>query len=192
VVTVNGEVLEPASFGAPRRLDPGAYVVRAEAPGYQPWERALTVENEQHRKLVVPPLAPLHPTVPKSAPASESATGAKSPPTWVYVSGGAGLAGLLLGASAGAVALSRKSDVAGHCPRNACDAAGLEALDSGRSAATLSNIGFGVGVVGLSGAAVGWVLNRSSNEPRRRASVWVPRLVVAPKGGQLSFAGDFE
>jgi hypothetical protein len=190
VITLNGEALDAAAFGAPRRLDPGTYLVRAEAPGRKAWERSLTVENGEHQRIGVPALSPLR-TAPPPPTTSPKPNGS-SRPTWVYVSGGVGIAGMVVGISAGALALARKNDVDRHCPANECDATGLHAVDAGRSAAMASNIGFGVGAVGLAGAAVGWWLSSASRQPGTRSGRLVPQMLVSPTGAQLSFGGDFQ
>ena len=189
VVTINGEVLEPADFGAPRRVDPGQYAVRAEASEREPWEHVISVENGQQRKLVVPPLSRLQPALP--APAAPPPPQRANRPTWAYVSGAVGLTGLAVGGAAAVMAFSRKSEVDRHCPQNACDSTGLDALSSGRAAATISNVGFGIGVAGLVGAAVGLFLIPPSREPSLRSTALLPRLEVGSTGARVSLAGAF-
>lgn len=169
VVTVNGERLEPPAYGVKRPVDPGRYVVVAEAPDRRRWEKAVEVADGQHTRLVVPAIAPT--TAPKqaaSAPPSEvtaSSNSGRAPArTWAYVSGGVGIAGLVVGGGAGLLAWSKKGDVDRHCPGEVCDAEGMSALNSGRSAATVANVGVAIGVAGLAGSLLLFALSPGSKD----------------------------
>jgi hypothetical protein len=76
-----------------------------------------------------------------------------------------GGAGLVVGSVTGALAFSKASD----CPNKVC--ATQSDLDSAKSMATISTIGFGVGIVGV---AVGTILlltgNHSEEAPPAAAS----------------------
>ena len=52
----NGDLIDPALISTAIPLDPGSYVISAEAPGYAPWRTDLIIQYKQKRKLVIPAL----------------------------------------------------------------------------------------------------------------------------------------
>jgi hypothetical protein len=105
-----------------------------------------------------------------SPPAEDPTSGTRR--TIGFIVAGVGIAGLAVGTVFGIKALGSKSDVDAGCVEARCTQAGLDAADDARSAATLSTIGLGVGIVGL---AVGTYLVLTS--PRAKSS---GRLDLAP------------
>lgn len=194
VVTINGEVLEPPAYGVKRLVDPGRYVVVAEAEGRPRWEKTLEISDGQHPRLVVPAPAPVAPSRP--APAAEAAvapSAGRSPArTWAYVSGGVGLAGLVVGGSAGVLAWSKKSDVDRHCPGQVCDPEGMDAVNSGRSAATVANIGVAVGVAGLAGSLLLFVLHPGEKDGPGDSARAHLDVVGGPESALLGVRGRFQ
>jgi hypothetical protein len=177
--TVDGASVPQALFDADRPTDPGHHEVRAAAAGYraavatvdlapgaaQPV--SLTLEPEPKAAGATPEVAPS----PGAAPSVPAPDVASAPPP----SGGshrtAGIAalvvggvGLAAGSVFGVLALSKKStlDGADGCVNKVCSSASAQSdIDSLKSNATLSTIGFGVGIVGV---VVGAVLLATSHE----------------------------
>jgi hypothetical protein len=52
----NGDLIDPALISTAIPLDPGSYVLSAEAPGYAPWKTDLIIQYKQKRRLVIPAL----------------------------------------------------------------------------------------------------------------------------------------
>jgi tetratricopeptide (TPR) repeat protein len=66
-----------------------------------------------------------------------------------YVALGIGGAGILAGGVTGLLALGKKGDIDKECVGTKCSTKGLDAANGAKSMATISNIGFAVGVVGI-------------------------------------------
>src|SRR5689334_5988136 len=111
---LDGASVGRAVLGAATPVDPGTHVVRATAPGKQPWQQSIEVGAvADQQSITVPRLeiapaseatpAPAAPVAPPAAPVpavSPSPDGDRLPrpiPTSIYVSGGITL-GLLAGA----------------------------------------------------------------------------------------------
>ena len=81
-----------------------------------------------------------------------------------------------LGTFFGARALSAKADVDAGCPTSrTCSDDGLDAVDRGKTAATISTIGFAVGVVAV-GVGV-YMLLSSGRAPKTAHGLVLPTLV---------------
>ena len=131
-------------------------------------ERARTLRRELGLdKPGAPPPAP-----PPPAPVGSAA--ARPPPPEepprrapAYVAFGVGGAGLVVGAVAGALALSQASDVNSRCEGTRCPAADEPNRDAAITKGWVSTVGFGVGVAG---AAVGIVLLATGGTAAKRVA----------------------
>jgi len=171
-VAVAGKPVPEALIGAERPTNPGTHEVTATAPGYKPTSATVTLTEGGHQDITLllekdpnavaalppTPVAPVTPagvppqTLPEAAPKKNN--------TAAYVLLGVGGAGLIVGSVTGGLALSKASD----CPNKVC--ATQSDLDSAKSMATVSTIGFGVGIVGV---AVGTVLLLTGNHSEEAA-----------------------
>ncbi len=188
-VTRNGEVLKGAALGLALPVDPGEYVIVTHVPGAPERETKVSVQLGDAKRVqldttsaatapvaVAPPAAPVdvHPS-----PSSEPSHG-NGRKTAAYVAGGIGVAGIVVGSVSGILVLSKKSTVKDNCAGGACNDTGLDAANTGKSLATVSDIGFGVGLAGL---AVGAILlltgsdSGSSVAEHAHATSWQPVLV---------------
>ena len=132
-------------------------------------------------------------TVPVSSPepAAEPERGHwMSDPTLPWVLGGIGVAGFAVGGVTGVMALGKGSTVDKECDASGCSSAGKEAADSGKTLATVSNVGFGVG---LAGAAAAVVLLLAKPEPQRleQATRWTPTVAYDGNGGWVGASGTW-
>ncbi|MEO8900327.1 MAG: hypothetical protein ABI488_01875 [Polyangiaceae bacterium] len=153
-VAVAGKPVPEALLGAERPTDPGTHEVTATAVGYKPASTMVTlaVGGRQDITLLLEKdpnvMAALPPT---AAGTATTATGPLPPPepaakknnTAAYVLLGVGGAGLIVGSVTGALAFGKASD----CPNKVCKS--QSDLDGAKSMATVSTIGFGVGIVGV-------------------------------------------
>jgi hypothetical protein len=181
-VTVGGTPIPPALIGVERPTDPGTHEVVVAAPGYLEQRSSVTLAEGGASEISIklekdpaavpavapPPPPPLITTTPPPPPPAD--TGSKKPNTLAYVALGVGGAGLLVGGITGFLALGKKSDLKG-CVDNACPSSQRDTLDSARTMATVSTVGFSVGFVGV-GVGVVLLLTGSSNH----AGLSEPRL----------------
>lgn len=131
-----GEVeLTEASAGVAVVVDPGTFDVRAEAPGFVPWSKTITVGEGRSEKLIVPALAP-RARVEKASPLLSRP----------LVIGGIalsaiGVASLAVGAAFGGMALSDASEAETDptlCPDHACSPEGEELIAGAKTKAGVS------------------------------------------------------
>jgi hypothetical protein len=185
----NGEVLDPGSYGQRERLEPGDYSLLAENAGSVIWERHVHLAEGSHVRVSVPWAAP-PPAAPEHAPSTSGPRrdlrATEPDRRLAYVAGITGAAGMVVGITAGAIAWNRKGDIERECPSDSCTASGQSAVHSARTAATVSTIGFGVGLAGLAGAVVLWLIPHSSDTNIRTA------VVTEPHGASLRLGGAFQ
>lgn len=174
-VYVDGSLLPSHRFRAPMFLDPGEHTVRVTAVHKHPRTVGFRVmDGPAAQGIVVPPLedyVETKKTITPSRNEEQEEEERHNRRTLAWVFGGTGALGLLLGTYFGVHALSTKEDAGGLCAGNQCSREGARLYDNAHRAATLSTIGFGVGLAGL---GVGTVLYISSNPKKRelhRASV---------------------
>jgi len=181
-VAVAGKPVPAALIGAERPTDPGTHLVTATAEGYQPASATVTLPEGGHQDITLllekdPNAVAALPPV-KVAPPPITGDDSHVPPpsakksnTPAFVALGIGGAGLVVGSIAGALAFSKASD----CPNKVCPT--QSDLDRAKSMATVSTIGFGVGIAGV---AVGTVLLLTGNSSSENAATQAKRL-PAPK-----------
>jgi hypothetical protein len=201
VVKRNGEVVESSAYGVGKKVDQGEYTVSAELKNKQVWERRFKVQERDRARIEVPwpiPKAgsaePETPVKIAPAPPPEEPKSKPLPKTWMYVSGGIGAAGLATGIVAGLIAMGKKSDIEDNCPNRQCNAVGRDAVDSGQSAATISSIGFAVGIAGAGATVALFFLTRSDDEPPKDAAAWrgvAPAVAISNRGGAVGLRGSF-
>jgi hypothetical protein len=172
-VKVDDDVVAGAMLDADRPTDPGPHTISVSAAGMKPVQTALTLADGQSQSVSLtlepdpnavaaatpaPAIGaatgtPLTPP-PGEPPPAEAPTQAKSKVPMI-VAYGVGGAGIVVGAIFGIVALGKQSSLNNECPTKACNPSAQGDIDSLNSTATISTVGFGVGIVG---AAVGTVL----------------------------------
>lgn len=171
-----------ARRGKPRRRaarDPGAHIIEASAPGTRPGNFAVTLAEGEARTVDVKPG-----DATQGEGAATTSEGGRR--TWGWVAGGVGAAGILVGTTAGVLALGKKSTVDANCDdAKRCNQTGIDAADAGSRLATVSTVGLLVGVVGVGVGAYLLVTSPTATRP----SALVP--TVGPTGGGLSWLGRF-
>jgi len=165
VVKRDGEVLEAALLNTAVPLDPGTYVIVAEAPGYAPWKTDVVIQFKTRRRLAIPALAPAK--VVASAVVTPSA-----PPTIVYrkvhrtwsgwrkfsvVLGLAGVGAAGTGFYFGMRARELEDSADQRCPLVVCtDQQALRDNERAREAGTRANILYIAGGVAVASAVALW------------------------------------
>jgi hypothetical protein len=159
-VTVDDEKVPSVLFDANRPTDPGAHQVKATAPGFADAAQSVQLAEGGSGSVTLtltpsPAAAPVPaptpvpanttpaPAADTSAPA-QSAGHSKTLPIVLFSVGGAGI---VVGSVFGVLALSTKSSLDGACVNKVCPASSQSNINSLSTQATVSTIGFGVGVV---------------------------------------------
>jgi hypothetical protein len=200
VVKVSEKAVPTALLGAERPTDPGTHKVVAEAPGHEPASAEVTL-TEGGRDSVSLTLTPLPeqaaPAAPPVQPNGDAAPGAAATPTdagpqasdktLAYVLLGVGGAGILAGGVTGFLAMSKKSDLDKNCDTpSTCPDSQKGTIDSAKSMALISTLGFGVGVAS---AAVGtFLLLSDSGSTSASSEVGIGGVTARPEVG-LGYAG---
>lgn len=210
VVTVDGETIPVAALGLPFRVNPGRHVVIARAGGREAKNEIDALESRtvkvelplaaQQAAVAAPVQLDEAPAAaaPAAQPASEQAAPVASSkvPVVTYVAGGVGIAGILVGGITGMMAVSHKNAAARDCVDGKCPPSTWDDLDSARSLAAVSTVGFVVGAVGL-GVGTSFLLLHDEPKVARAAT---PKLRVSqvsvvpdlgPRSARLSVSGRF-
>jgi hypothetical protein len=142
----DGDLVGEAQWGSPVPADTGWHTIAATAPGRRPWSTRVRVESDGSSASVDVPVLDAE-VVP---PAPEFWTGRR---TAGVVVGATGLVGVVIGAIAGGMSLSKASATNGHCQpagnATACDATGLSLWKEGTKLANVSNVALAAGGAAL-------------------------------------------
>jgi hypothetical protein len=151
----DGGIVGEGQWGSAMPVDQGQHTIEASAPGRTPWSKIVRVDADGASASVdVPELAAGGPGAVAGAP-----PGSGTQKTVGFVLGGAGVAGLVVGAVLGGLTLKKvgdsKSD--GHCDADlaTCDATGLQLQ---RDARTMAHGSTAALVIGGAMLATGIVL----------------------------------
>lgn len=163
-LTVDGQDLPKPAWARPIPLDAGEHTLVFGKVGAEPASATVRVPGGAAKvSYRVPTLA---------AAKVASLPGTTDPPYLGYGLAGAGVVGLGLGAVFGLSALSAGSDVKAACDaQKQCTAEGLKRLDEGRSAGTISTIGFVAGAALVTAGVVLVVLHKGGSPSRTRGAV---------------------
>ena len=192
-VTVAGTPVPSALIGVERPTDPGTQEVVVSAPGYLEQKTTVTLaaggSQEISVKLEKDPSAVATPPPPAASALAVGPAQTTAPPvdkpakknnTLAYVALGVGGAGLVAGGITGFLALGKKGDLK-NCVDTRCPPSQRDTLDSAKSMATISTVGFTVGFVGVGLGVV--LLLTGNNSASASASAEVTKVAKrAPLG----------
>ena len=197
-VTRNGVLLQGAALGIALPVDPGQYVIVTRLPSGGEHSVTVSVALGDVSRI---DLDISQPDTPASAPATPVGEPISSAPpaesqrrsnTLAYVIGGVGVAGIAVGSVTGIMVFGKKSTVKDQCVGTTCSSSGVSAANSGKTLAIVSDIGFGVGIVGLATSAV-LLLTQPKAEASAQAPVprWEPLLAGTPGGAWAGLGRRF-
>lgn len=178
--TLDGQPLDLAS-GVAVRANPGEHVVRVTAEGRKPFEQGITLPDKGGVVEVEATLAPLDGS---DKPVPGTGGGSLVP---ALVAFGVGGAGLILGGVTGAMELGKVSGLESLCPDKQCPPEHRSEVDSARTLATISTVGFAVGAAGAVTGAVLLVL-RKKPDPAKASGLYVSPWVGV---GSVGVSGVF-
>lgn len=193
MVTLDGAPVPAELLGVRRPIDPGEHRVVARIGAEPSAERSVSLTERQDERVVLTLSAPARP-VPRSAPAADptadSARAGSAQRSWGFVSLGVGAAGVTTGVVAGLIMLDKKSSLDDACTPT-CPASSEDDLDAFRTSRTISLIGYGVGIVGLTAGTL--LLLTAPSDDEEQATLR-PRfgLSVSDTGVALGASGRFQ
>ena len=196
-VTVDGEKMPSALIDAERPTDPGHHDLAASAPGFtgsttpvdlsagKTTQVTLTLEpllaGGAGPAAVAPAPGPAQPT-PAPPPLAPSSSGPPILPIIAFAAGGVGIA---VGSVLGLMAAGKKSSLDQVCLSKSCPTTSQGDISTMNTDATVSTVGFAVGLVGI-GAGVVLLLVHPGEGSKSSGSVG---LTVGP--GSLGLKGAF-
>lgn len=194
-VTVSGAAVPAALLGVERPTDPGTHEVVAAAEGYLPAKTSVDLAEggRQSITLTLSPdpnalkaataapeaaPAPVVPVTPPPPPAARNGGGHK---TLAFVLLGVGGAGIVTGTITGFLAIDKKNGL--DCPGNRCSGNDADDLDSAKTLALVSTIGFGVGIASAAAGTVLLLTSSGSSEKHANALSEKKRVSLTPYVG---------
>lgn len=160
VTAVDGEDVDSSTGEIP--LDPGEHRITAEADGYDPAEKTITLAEGVHEKVTLSLDKIKVAAAPPPEDAESDGGGSSLPAVLAF---GLGAAGIGVGTVFGVMAFSETDKVQGQCDGNRCPPDVQDALDTAKTNGTVSTIAFVVGGVGIAGGIVLLLTSGGSAKP---------------------------
>lgn len=186
-ILLDARDLSADAVRTPQSLDPGQYTVTVVAPGYKDRDYAVRMKEGESTVIVVEQGEALPKPRPPSKPVAP-------PPQQVGLGklqiaglavGGVGVAGLVVGAVTGMMAVSRKGQLEGECPvPTNCSKEGMALAREGTQLGTVSTVGLAVGGGALVLGAAAFAVRLGT--PAASASV-----SVGPNHGSIALRWAF-
>jgi len=195
-VLLDGAPVRAAAWGTPIAVDPGSHRLESSAAGHVAWTGPLELAVAERKVVEIPELAVNTGPGPTPPPATDEAktsaaadTGHSNALGWVVL--GTGVVALGVGTYFGVSALSTQNKVEQECPTpQTCSSKGVDLSHDAQAAAWASNIGIGVGIVGV---VVGGYLLLSAPGSAKASNARVApgplRVSATRHGGELSLQG---
>ncbi|MBK7396600.1 MAG: hypothetical protein IPJ34_09950 [Myxococcales bacterium] len=199
-VTVDGEPVAKAMLGESRPTDPGNHAIKAVAPGCLEATTSVQLGEGEAKDapLVLAADPNSKPDVPKDdgpkdgpkdlpKPPKDTLPAEGGIPTFAWVALGVGAVGVVGGTVFGLSAMSKKTALDKACTtKSNCPESSRADIDSMKTSATVSTVGFVFGAVGL-GVGVALIIVKSGSD-RPPTSAWVQPTVGL---GSVGLVGGF-
>ena len=197
VVKRDGEVMGRPSLGMGLPVDPGEHVITVhEGDGPAVLTERVTLQPGEKQTLRLPATYPKSkPDTPPPPPGGGESKEKRFPPALPVAALAVGGTGVLLGSIFGLMAIGKKGTVDDECVGTVCRSEeGRSAGETGSTFATVSTVGFVIGVLGIGTGVTLLVLQKDveAKEPADAARVRVrPEIVVGERGGFVGARGTF-
>ncbi len=201
-VKLDGRELPLETLGLPWEVDPGEHIVVAQIPGGPEATTKFAIQINEKKSVEVQVLAkpadpPPNPNPnPNPNPAHDTGTSSGAP-TAAYVVGGIGVVGLAVGSIAGIIALSKSGTVKDNCVETICNQQGYDAATSAKGAATISTVGFVIGIIGVTVGTILYLSAPKADATQQTALVvpkrpkWEPVVGKTNGGAFFGLQGEF-
>jgi hypothetical protein len=204
LVTKDGEPFPRGLFGVATAVDPGPHVFTSRTPDGPLIEQRVDIAAGERRTVslqvpgaAVPPDEVTPPTETEPQPDKSERRNPLMP--WVYVSGGIGAAGLITGAVAGGILLSKRKTIFTECPTkrpdgsHVCSEKGFAAADSAQNTvAPITTVALSVGAAGAATAVLLFVIgNRGESSSSETVKRTLPVIDVGNGRAVLGLTGSF-
>ncbi|MBN1611732.1 MAG: hypothetical protein JW940_34180 [Polyangiaceae bacterium] len=177
-VTLDQEALPPSAGPVTRRVNPGTHTISATADGYEPAQVEREVPESRQTEVEIalrsvelpnePPVATEAPApAPVPAPPMRDAEPRRPIPLLAYVGFGAGAAGVVVGSVTGIWSWAKTSSLRDeYCHGgDVCDRGYTSERSSALTLARVSDVAFGVGVLGAAVGVYALVSDPSGSAP---------------------------
>ncbi|MDI1433195.1 tetratricopeptide repeat protein [Polyangium sorediatum] len=200
-VTLDGRQLATSSLGVPIDLDPGEHQIVTQLPGGPSKTTSVKLGKGQRERwpLVFEPAPVQRPDPIDGNNQRVSGNSSNEPASTTggqrmggFVAGGVGVAGVLVGAIAGGMAISAKNAMEQDCAATAGNVMTCQTqagVDAGNRATTLGNVSTAGLVIGAAGLAVGAVLVVLDGRKTKPSGEAPGPTVTARVGGGASGVG---
>ncbi|WP_437303348.1 tetratricopeptide repeat protein [Sorangium sp. So ce388] len=194
-LTLDGEPLNGAALNAPFPIDPGRHRVGAAAPGKKEWSTAVEVPSEQASIVVTIPALEDEPPPGALAPRAAAAPRPREPKppadstgtTLMAIGFSVGAVGLVVGAVAGALTLSKSDALAEVCTDDRCPPSWAGELSTAKTLANVSNAGFAALAVGAGVGVAGLLMQPSRSATAGASAALTPVLGPGALGLRIRF-----
>jgi hypothetical protein len=212
-VTIDGVEIPIEALAVPRSANPGKHLIVVTIRDRAPKTAEIELVEKDRRVVEIdlrpdpaatttppdskPATPPGATTAPALTPTPERRASGSATRTVGWIGFGVGGAGLIVGGVAGVLALGKASTVKDGCPNQICPPSHHDDLDAAKRWSTISNVGFGVAVLGLGVGLWGVLSSRSRETATTPASTTTatppPRAQVQPwiGVGSVGVVGTF-
>lgn len=191
-VSVDGELLVEKLDGKAVTVDPGEHTVRYEMAGIEALEQKVLIRQAEKNRIVAASFRKEPAVLPRNTPPAGSFLNGYR--IGAIAAGVVGLAGIGVGGGFGAVTYSKWGEALSYCmnrdPRY-CKEEGITLGNEARASASVSDVSFIVGGVGVGASVLLWILAAKSMPAAKGESGVRVTPVVGQSGLGTVIEGSF-
>jgi len=169
-MSIAGQTIDSADWGTPIAVEPGTVTVMVSGRDPQTVDVMPGGDASVSIEAAAPPPPP---PVEVSSDGFDPFDGADDQRLTAYVFGGVGVVGMVMFTVFGIQHNSKLSELEDNCPNNQCSADLESTADDGKTAGTVANVGFIIGVVGLAAGTALFVTTLFGDEEGENVAVGV-------------------